>query len=177
MRPLNDTPTFLQHATDDLGFPTWEFEAFYQQGLSCFTWGLPKSLVRKAFRHLCASWKARALPLSMWQIRAFVYGTQGKCEAGYRERKAAPDYEWPLPPDPSWILVICAYPDGVCDLDFLHPVSGRFWSEDNGFLDLPSYDTSCMGRWWFEDMGFEVMQMQPAMQVSIGSRKPHLKLV
>jgi hypothetical protein len=66
----------------------------------------------------------------------------------------------------------------MCDFDFAHPVSRRFWSEDNGLLKLPSYDRSKLGSWWFEEMGFEIMLMQPSMQLEFTNRSlPHLKLV
>ena len=70
------------------------------------------------------------------------------------------------------------YPGGSFDLDLLHPVSCRFWSEDNGFFAVPTEDRSLINRDWFESMGFDVMTMQPAMQVQIpDSKTPHLKLV
>lgn len=82
------------------------------------------------------------------------------------------------PPDPSWELVVCTYPDGTCELDLVHPVSGRFWSEDNGFFELPTEKRTLMNPMWFKSMGFDVMHMQPALQVRIGDpKRPHLKLV
>jgi len=168
---------FLDLATDEDGYPSMGFEEFYQQGISCFEWGLPKPLVRQAFRHLCDVHKAKGGAVAMWQVRAFVYGLSGRYEGGLRSRKASAGYQWPAPPDASWELIVCIYPGGSFDLDLLHPVSCRFWSEDNGFFDVPTEDRSLMNCDWFESMGFDVMTMQPAMQVQIaGSEPPHLKL-
>lgn len=83
-----------------------------------------------------------------------------------------------FPPDASWELVVCVYPEGVFELDLLHPVSGRFWSEENGFFAAPTEDRHLLNRGWFEYMGFDVLTMQPALQVKIaGPAYPHLKLV
>lgn len=68
MRP--SAPNWLQHAEDADGYPRMEFEAFYQQGIACYAWGLPRHLVRMSFRHLCATWSARGHSISLWQIRA-----------------------------------------------------------------------------------------------------------
>lgn len=169
---------FLDRATDEAGYPAMGFEVFYQQGISCFVWGLPKPLVRQAFKRVCADQQAKGNAVAMWQVRAFVYGLSGRCEGGQRERKAPAGYEWPTPPDASWELIVCIYPGGSFDLDLLHPVSCRFWSEDNGFFAVPTEDRSLINRDWFESMGFDVMTMQPAMQVQIAdSKTPHLKLV
>jgi hypothetical protein len=114
----------------------------------------------------------------MWQVRAFVHGLSGRCEGGQRERNAPVGYEWPTPPDASWQLIVCFYPGGSFDLDLLHPVSCRFWSEHNGFFEVPTEDRSLLNRDWFESMGFDVMTMQPAMQVDIDdSKTPHLRMV
>ena len=48
----------------------------------------------------------------------------------------SPDYKWPAMP-PGWQVEFVIYPDGEINMDFLHPVSCAFWSEDNEFLDLP----------------------------------------
>jgi hypothetical protein len=75
-------------------------------------------------------------------------------------------------------MIVCVYPNGDCELDFVHPVSRMFWSDGNGFLALPTDDFARMGQWWFEEMGFEIMVMQPMMQAHVtDSVPPHLKLV
>lgn len=171
-------PAFLDRAEDQAGYPDMDFEEFYQQGISCFTWGLPKSYARQAFLHLCKRWEGRGKQVEMWHVRAFVYGCKGLCESGKRERRAALGYVWPTPPDRSWETIVCLYPNGACELDFVHPVSRMFWSEDNGFLILPTDDYTVLGGWWFEEMGFEIMVMQPLMQAQVAdSKTPHLKLV
>ncbi len=166
--------SFLTKAEDDAGYPNLSFERFYQQGLMCHRWRLSRLLVRQAFRHLCAGYKG---PVALWQIKAFVYGSQGNCADGLQTPLAPEDYQWPSPPDRSWEMVVCVYPDGLCDLDFVHPVARVFWSEGNGFLKLPTYDTTLMGRWWFEEAGFDILFMQDEMQVMIGSSEKHLKLI
>lgn len=45
-------------------------------------------------------------------------------------------YEWPEIPQ-GWQIEFIVYPDGEVNMDFLHPVSCVFWSEDNGHLELP----------------------------------------
>lgn len=169
---------FLERAEDAEGYPAWGFEAFYQQGIACFVWGLPKPLVRQAFKKVCHDWLAKVGPVAMWQVRAFVYGLHGKSGSGVRERRVPEGFRWPTPPDPSWELVVCVYPDGECDLDLLHPVSGRFWTEDNGFFPQPTEDRLQVNRYWYEEMGFDILLMQPTMQVQVAEpQNPHLKLV
>lgn len=80
-------------------------------------------------------------------------------------RHAADSYQWTTPPDPSWSLIACVYPDGQCDLDMVHEASRRFWSEDNGFIPLPSDNPFLINRDWFEKMGFDVMVMYSEMTV------------
>jgi len=146
---------YLDRATDEAGYPAMDFEAFYQQGISCFVWALSKPLVRQAFKRICADQQAKGNAVAFWQVRAFVYGLSGRYQGGTRKRM-----------------------NGACELDFVHPVSRIFWSEDNDFLVLPTDDFSLMGRWWFEEMGFEIMVMQPMMQVCVeDSVPPYLKLV
>lgn len=169
--------SFLKHVVDEAGMPNLDYELFYQQGISCYCWGLPKPYVRQALRAVCRRYAQRFGDVSFWQLRAFAYGLRGLSEAGQRERYVQADYAWPLPPS-GWNVVVCLYPDGMCDFDFAHPVSRRFWSEDNGLLKLPSYDRSKLGSWWFEEMGFEIMLMQASMQLEFTNRPlPHLKLV
>lgn len=170
--------TILDRAEDANGYPNMAFEAFYQQGLSCFVWGLPRPLVRRAFKRVCSEHQARREAIAMWQVRAFLYGLSGRSEGASCVRRAPDGYRWPSPPDASWELVVCVYPDGCCDLDLLHPVSRRFWSEDNGLFHLPTTDRSLMNRHWFEKMGFELIAMQPVMQVQTTEPAiPHLQLV
>ena len=47
-----------------------------------------------------------------------------------------PQYDWPEQLA-GWQLEFIAYPDGEIIMDFLHPVSGSFWSDENTPLDLP----------------------------------------
>lgn len=172
------THSFHAHAEDEFGMPNLAYEFFYQQGLTCYRWGLPRAYVVQALRALSARYSQRFGTIAFWQLRAFAYGLLGLADGGQRQRAVPVDYRWPLPPDAAWQTVVCLYPDGLCDLDFIHPISRRFWSEDNGFLKLPSYDPLVLGGWWFEEMGFEIMRMQPSMEVCITeTSKPHLTTV
>jgi hypothetical protein len=169
----------LTHSEDGNGYPNMAFELFYQQGLNCYAWRLPRHLVRQAFKHLCFGLKEKGLPIRMWQIRAFVYGCHGLSGGRQKDRYAAADYQWPTPPDASWDLIICHYPNGVCEIDFAHPVSRAFWSDQNEFLSLPADDGRRLNCDWFETMGFELMPMMPlhdivTIQVDAA---PHLRLV
>lgn len=127
---------YLERAADDAGYPNLDFEDMYQKGLACFQWGLPRPLVRQAFKYACAGWTERDRPILMWHVRAFVYGLSGRCDGEFESalRRRTTNGQ---SPDPSWELVVCTYPDGTCELDLVHPVSGRFWSEDNGFSNSP----------------------------------------
>ncbi len=114
----------------------------------------------------------------MWQVRAFVYGQAGRCADGICSRRVPDGFQWPTPPDASWELIVCFYPGGKFDLDLLHPVSCRFWTEDNGSFDVPTEDPTLMNREWFEKMGFDLMAFQPDMQVQVAvTHPPHLRLI
>ena len=168
----------LAMAEDDAGYPNMAFEHFYQYGMECFYWRLPKPLVRVAFKRACQTWKAES-DIAMWQIRAFIYGLNGHQATGepVAQPFAPETYRWPLPPDPSWTLVACVYSDGIVELDIVHETSRRFWSEDNGFLDLPPDDGRRLSRRWFERVGIDVILMKPAMTVDLAVPKRHLRPV
>ncbi|HJV75075.1 MAG TPA: hypothetical protein VJ654_12695 [Noviherbaspirillum sp.] len=168
---------FMSLAEDAEGYPSYAFEAWYQQGMSCYMARLPKTLRRQAFKHLARKWQSKGSAVAMWQVRAFVYGAMGKDHSGQRSPYVPEGYQWPIPPDASWQLVVCVYSGGEWDLDFAHPISRKFWSEDNGFLDLPQAPANVFQCQWFKDMGFEVMHMQPAMSVIEGRSQPHLHAI
>lgn len=46
------------------------------------------------------------------------------------------EYLWPKELA-GWWLEFIAYPDGAVVMDLLHPVSGRWWSDDNELLPQP----------------------------------------
>lgn len=164
--------SFHQKAVDEQGYPNMDFEEWYQQGMACYRVKLPRKLIRQALHHLAEDWKRRTKAIELWHIRAFVYGLSGRDDNGQRGRLVPDDFSWPSPPDSSWQWVVCVYPDGLCDVDLVHPVSRRFWSEDNGFIELPELD-----HWWFENMGFTIMKMSPAMKVCEDQSDPHLSSV
>jgi hypothetical protein len=154
------------------GYPAMDFEMWYQQGLQCYHAALPKPLRKQALRAVAKRWVEAYGDIAAWQLRAFAYGARGLGSCG--PSRVPPDFEWPSPPDASWSMVVCCYPDGGIELDFVHPVSRRFWSEDNGFLDeLPGLNKS-----WFAEMGFDLMVMMPV--AALGPRqnpKSHLSVV
>lgn len=167
----------LHRRADVGGYPALDFEQWYQQGMACYQAALPKPLRKQALRALAAKWAVAVGKPEIWHLRAFVYGTWGLDAQGRRSRVVATDYVWPEPPDAAWKLVVCCYPDGEFDLDFVHPISRRFWSEDNGFLALPEERPTRFNRLWFERMGFEVMAMMPVAQVGAANARSHLRVV
>ncbi len=159
---------FLDFAHDAADYPNPLFERWYQQGLDCYLWGLPEVYIKQAYRAA-----HHGTTPSYWQKRAFIHGLQGG--AFKPARRVSADYRWPTPPTASWLTLICRYPDGKIDLDFAHPVSRVFWSEENPCPRLPD-GILC---YQLERLGFEIMQMIPiehaAIQMSPAPR--HLSLV
>lgn len=169
---------FLSMVEDEAGYPNMAFEHFYQYGLDCFSWRLPKSMIRRAFQRACLTWKSEQ-GIAMWQIRTFIYALQGQRTAGAMiATPFVPDtYSWPLPPDPSWTLVACVYPGGFIDLDIVREASRRFWSEDNGFPEFPPDEGRRLSRRWFDRMGVDIIVMQPEMAIDFAVPKRHLHVV
>lgn len=158
------TNALLARAADDDGCPVMAFEEWYQCGLECYTWNLPRSLVKRAFRRIALRQKW-SKHVQMWNVRAFIYGWRG----GYDDRNVcrAPDYVWPVPDDPSWQLVVFVYRDGQPVLDWLHPVSRRFWSEENDSFALPILEAGELYRGWFVEMGFDVLDEMPSSALAV----------
>lgn len=150
-------------------YPNMAFEAFYQQGLECFKARLPRWLVRQSFATLVA----RNPHPAMWQVRAFLWGAKGADSPDEHTRVPA-STSWPEKL-PGWDLVVCRYPDGELDIDLVHPISRRFWSEDNDFLPMP--DSTAIDQAWLMRHGFEIMQMMPVAALSYTKPSRHLKLV
>lgn len=151
-------------------YPNYAFEHFYQQGLRCHRWGLPKPYIKQALKHCIKTYRHAKEP-RLWQLKAFVLGCRGR--AGIDTKRVAEGYLWPIKPDAGWVTLVCLYPDGKCDLDFAHPVSRRFWSDDNPAPQLP------VGIHWtdLEELGFEIMAMTPTMGICFGTKPRHLKAV
>lgn len=174
-KPGQNTHSLHSKSTDAIGYPNMNFEDWYQVGLACYAANLPKSLRKQALHRAIEGWKQKGRSVQMWHLRAFVYGSMGLCDGPeYRETYVDRNYQWPTPPDPSWTLMVCVYPDRSIDLDLAHLVSRRFWSEDNGFFELPNHSYDCC---WYEEMGFDVLKMSPTMQVVVGKAVSHLSLV
>jgi hypothetical protein len=175
-RPISHK-SLLSYAEFD-GYPVYGFEAFYQQGLSCYRWSLPKIWRKQAFQHQADLWKLNHGKVAMWQIRAFIYGSMGWSIDSLVPKAVADESYWPLPPDPSWDTLICVYPYGFWELDFAHRVSRRFISEDSGFIDLPPVIRDGLTPDWFLQMGFIIIHMQGTELVRVGPRKkPKLSLI
>lgn len=169
---------FLARAEIADGYPLMEFEDWYQQGLSCFYAQLPQSLRRQAMHALLKRWMEKGKKVSFWMLRTFAYGAAGRGFSGQHTPRVSKDYRWPDPPDAAWELVVCCYPDGMCDLDIVHPVSRRFWTEDNDFFDPPGGNGDrYFTRNWYEQMGFDVIVMHPETVVMEGSFTRHLSVV
>ena len=134
---------YLARAETADGYPSLDFDGWYQQGMACFYVQLPKSLRKHALHALVKRWITEGKAVSTWMIRAFAYGAKGRDAGGQRTPWVSSDYRWPTPPDAAWKLVVCCYPNGECDLDLLHPVSCKFWTEDNGFF-APTVDVIVM---------------------------------
>lgn len=163
---------YLERACDG-GFPRLDFEFWYQRGVSCYQAGLPKSYRRRALDKAIADWEGE---VQYWMLRAFTYGAAGRDSVGIRSKILSPAFQWPQRPDPSWEVVVCHYPDGACELDMVHSVSRRFWSEIHGFFEMPE-PQDFFNRSWFEMMGFNIITMNPGMLVDIGTTKSHLFIV
>lgn len=162
-------PAWVQQHAEIGEYPNMAFEAYYQQGLECFKARLPRWLVRLSLAALAA----RYPQVEMWQVRAFLWGLKGGVNPEEHARVPA-DARWPEKL-PGWDLVICRYPNGALDMDLVHPVSRRFWSEDNHFLPIP--ECTAIDQTWLTRHGFEIMQMMPVAQLSFDRRPAHLTLV
>lgn len=169
---------YLARAVTTDGYPVLDFEDWYQHGMSCFYAQLPKALRSQALHALSNRFTANGKQVSLWMVRAFAYGAAGRADSGLRTPLVSSDYRWPTPPDAAWELVVCCYPDGVCDLDLLHPVSRRFWTEDNDFIDPPGEKGNrYFTRAWYERMGFDVIVMHPDTVVMVGESTRYLSVV
>lgn len=155
-----------------------DFEAWYQQGFSCYRANLPDWLKKQAFSFLVQDWKRKGQSVEMWHIRAFVYGATGFDGQRQQTKYVCDEFAWPDQPPPGWQFMILVYPDRLCCMDYGHPVSRKFWSEENGFFSLPPDPNRIFDQDWYEKMGFNVMQMQPGMAVSVfPSPNKHLRLI
>ena len=73
--------------------------------------------------------------------------------------------------------MVCVYLDGMRDIDMVHPVSGRFWTEGHDFFEAPSTDLALINRHWYERLGFDILVKHPAMKVMVTEqKKPFLAL-
>lgn len=170
-------------AAADPDYPNMAFEEWYGQGLECYRWNLPRVLVRQAFKALVQNKRRHwGQSIEAWHVRAFVYGLRGGCDD--RNVCRAPGYVWPLPEDPAWQFVVFQYLSGYAVLDWVHPVSRRFWSQDNPELGLPPHRRGEMegvdGQRWFLRMGFDlIVELPPsaAVQVDPASAPSHLSSV
>lgn len=88
-----------------------------------------------------------------------------------------PDFLWPEVPK-GWQLEFIAYSNTDIDMDLLHPVSGRFWSEDHGHLETPAMtDGSPITAVTLKAAGVPFMTTFGTAAVSESSRDIHLTVV
>lgn len=180
---------YLQRCESADGYPNLAFEHWYQFGMQCHMARLTPTLRRQALVACVKLWKdkgkrARAGGVSptvttaveFWMLRAFAYGASGRDSEGKRRPYVSSDFAWPQPPDAAWQLVVCCYPDGECDLDMVHPVSRRFWTDDHPYFDPPGPSTR-FDRRWYESMGFDTMIMFTTAAFASGAPTRHLSLV
>lgn len=168
----------LSKAEIEPGYPSTEFEDWYQQGMSFYLANLPDWLKNQAFFHLVEKWQKKDHEIEMWYIRAVVFGTRGFDYQGQRIKYVSESFTWPNAPDAGWRFMVLCYPDGLCDFDYGHSVTRKFWSEDNDFLPMPPDPMGIFNSNWFEKMGFSVMSMNPTMQVTdCIAKNIHLQLV
>lgn len=89
----------------------------------------------------------------------------------------SPEYQWPEQPA-GWQLEFIVYPDGEVVMDFLHPVSCSFWSEDNEPLETPLKQDKTALTWKdLKAAGIPFMTTFGHAGVSTDAAEPHLKLV
>lgn len=173
--PLNRI-NLLERAETADGYPNIDFEFWYQQGVSCYGARLPAWLVRQAFRVCFAEWKVAGKEVAIWHIKAFLTGVRGGSGVATHPRHVHPEFKWPEPPPAGWFLVVCAYPNGACEIDYAHPISRAFWSEDHEPFPVPDKVT-VFNPWWYKRMGFEMMYMNYTMQVAVAPPSRHLHAV
>lgn len=158
-----------------------DVEWFYKQGLECFLWSLPRGLTRQALKSVCAHHvDATDSPVALLHLRAFAFGLSGCCDGGRLDRLAPAGYAWPEPPDPSWDRVIFVFPDGGCEMDYLHPVSFECWSNQNDLPELPRDSRGVLTRNWFARMGFEIVVAMTDAVLATAAPGPaacHLRVV
>lgn len=87
------------------------------------------------------------------------------------------DYVWPEMMA-GWQIEFIAHENGVVEMDFLHPVSGSFWSDDNDFLITPKKpDGSDIDVWTLIKAGVPYMTTFKNASAGGLKKEPHLKVV
>lgn len=176
MSPTPDTPVPAYFRNRDVldseGMPNFDYGLWHSYGSSCRLARLNKHLRKLALQTLIKRHYPDGQGIEHWMLRAFADGAS-------RPRKNGPapwtpeGFVWPTPPDAAWEVVACVYPDGV-EIDMVHPVSRRFWSEDNDHFQLPEKRFT---RGFCERMGIPVILMSPDFVPAIApKKKKHLSL-
>lgn len=89
----------------------------------------------------------------------------------------SPAYQWPAQPA-GWQLEFIVYPDGEVVMDFLHPVSCAFWSEENEQLATPFKPDQSVITWKdLKAAGIPFMTTFGHAAVTTDLAEPHLQLV
>lgn len=88
-----------------------------------------------------------------------------------------PCYVWPEQPA-GWQLEFIAYPDGEIIMDFLHPVSGTFWTDEHPPFELPTKQDGAVITWQdLKKAGIPFMTTFGTASVQSSPRDPHLMIV
>ncbi len=88
-----------------------------------------------------------------------------------------PHYQWPDIPK-GWQLEFIVYPDGYVRMEMLHPVSGVFWSDDNGMIETPTMlNGSPLNHLELIKAGIPFMTTFGEARVTDEPREPYLQCV
>lgn len=153
------------------GYPNMDFEDWYQKGIFCHYYKFPVYLQRIVFNNLANVWETNSKKIKMWHIRAFVLGLSGNGRLCCVED----DYEWPTPPK-GWDLMFSAMAkdQNPVEIDFGHPVSRIFWSEDNHAIPQPRLkEGHVLSYYSLEHMGLPCLTPCHTAYIS-NDRKPYL---
>lgn len=86
-------------------------------------------------------------------------------------------YTWVDLPD-GWQVEFIVFPDESVQIDYLHPVSGKFWSDENEPLQLPLFlndkEISVID---LEVLGIPYMTTFGMAKVSETPKEPHLSII
>ena len=160
-------------------FEVMDYDAWNHIGAECFRARLPRSLVKQALRAQARRFTANGDVVTLWHLRAFVMGLRGHTPYGDVQQEHEDHCNWPQPPDPAWEIVVCCYLSQNCEIDLVHPVSRRFFSEAMSQAEAAQVTATPYRRSWFRMMGFQIIDFDPDMLAAISHLPPkaHLSIV